>query len=159
MRQTWLSDRKRSGYGPPWNVFSSRVDASYVARGSERTRLLLLVEIERGCRLADVMRRVGWSSSAYWSQRYRHSAWAHEVDIALARSWRCAAYGRCTPLDGRSQRGAIRRMTFLQGVRSGEVPSAVRKRLDWSAPAYYQARYRHADWAERVDAAARTCLT
>ena len=120
---------------------------------SEYKRRVTLFEIDRGRSLEQTLRLVPWSSNAYWSQRHRHPNWAHEIDLALLRNWRAGTYGQANPLAGRAMRGALLRSAFLEGIRTGAIPRDVRHSLNWSAAAYYQARYRHPDWAHRVDMA------
>ena len=122
------------------------------AHSTQGKRDVFLLEISRGRTIPQALRTVRWSPDAYWSQRHRHRDWADEVDYAMQTRWRSGACGRAGKLDGRSLRGALKRWTFLEGVRGGKTPSHVRREMNWSGPAYWQARYRHPEWAAHIDA-------
>jgi hypothetical protein len=114
-------------------------------------RELFVFEIERCRTITQARNIVGWTDTAYWSQRHRHPDWADDIDNAAKCHWSAGSYGRATALDGRAVRGALQRRAFLHGIRSGNEPSFLCRLMKWSPAAYYQARYRHPDWAQLVD--------
>ena len=132
--------------------------ARYPSAG-EAKRDVFLLEIERGRTIAQARRAVGWTETAYWTQRSRHRGWAIRVDHAIQHSWESGTYGRASILDGRSMRGAITRWVFLERISDGESPTNARRNMNWSGPAYWQARYRHPDWADEVDRVSYRHLT
>src|SRR5262245_59814145 len=127
------------------------MSSSVAPVAAQRKRDLFLLEIERGVTLKWALRHVGWTGTGYWSQRHRHRRWAYEVDRPMRRTWEAGTRGSARPLYGRAIRGALRRRDFLELIEDGKAPWEARGLLDWSGPAYYQARYRNREWADQVD--------
>jgi hypothetical protein len=119
-------------------------------------RDIFLLEIERRRTIRQALQNARWTASAYWSHRHRHREWAEAVDYAVNRAWWSARYGQGTPLDGRAIRGVLQRRDFLECINEGMNTSAARRAVGWTGPAYWQARYRHRDWAQHVDQLTRT---
>jgi hypothetical protein len=93
-----------------------------VTRGhtsKELKRQVFLFEIERGVSRNWALVHVGWTETAYWSQRFRHPDWAYRVDRAFQTTSANGLRGTAIPLEGRAFRGALQRHDFLELIERG----------------------------------------